>query len=111
MGSTDARRDEQNSGSDMARRSGKQIDAVRVEALADRLRHAIDDAEGFRAAVSDIETDSTLTAADVVAIAASFAKRSGIKTRKDAVVAIAQERLRRMHGLAKASSAARSKTW
>jgi hypothetical protein len=96
---------------DMARSAARPIDTARAEALSRKLKLAIRDTEAFATLRASIEADKSLTAQDVMAIAHAFAGGAKPKSRKAALIAIGQERMRVLHSDAKAASAAKTRTW
>jgi hypothetical protein len=96
---------------DMARASTARIDTAKINVRVQQLKLAVRDASSFQAVFEEIEADTSLTAAELVAIAHSFAGGIKPKNRKAALIAIAQERHRAAHALAKGGSAAKSRVW
>jgi hypothetical protein len=96
---------------DMARAPAKKIDTVKVDALVQQLKLAVRDRAAFDEVFDAIVGDSTLTAAEIGAIAQKFAGGVKPKNKKAALAVIGQVRLSRVHSDAKAKSAAKARVW
>lgn len=96
---------------EMARAKVKPLDAARVAAYVDDLRQAVYERVLFDAIVSRLTADKALSAPEMVAIAKDFAHGVKVKAKKDALLAIVQERMRLVHAKSKAESAAKTRTW
>ena len=96
---------------DMARANARPLDSARIEALVQQLRLTVKDADAFKPVYSAIALDTTLSAQDVIAIAQMFVGGTKPKSRKAALTAIGQERLRLSHAKAKGESAAKTRVW
>ena len=98
-------------GDEMARARTQAIDSARISQLADELRLAVTDKEIFNSVCDAIADDNTISAAEVIDIAHKFLGGSKPKSRKAALSAIRQERLRLSHAKAKGETASKAKTW
>ena len=98
-------------GDEMARATTRPADQQKIDAWVSRLRLAARDNAVFGTLFSELETDATLQASEVVAIAHKFSGGSKPKSRKAAITAIAQERQRQAHAKAKGESAAKARVW
>jgi len=96
---------------EMARANAKPLDAVKIDAYVKQLKLAVRDGQAFESVYTEIEGDTTLAAAEVVAIAQAFVGGSKPKSRKVALASIRQERLRVSHAKSKSESAAKARTW
>lgn len=96
-------------GDDMAR--ARPLDAKKVTQLTNALRAAGDDAAVLKEAYRTICDDDSLSAAEVIEIAHQYLGGVKPKSRKAALSAIGQERLRLAHAQAKAASAAKVRVW
>lgn len=94
---------------DMARASKRTLDAAEVDTWVEQLKSSLKDTKAFKAVYSGL-VDTTLSAADVIEIAFRFTGAKA-KTKKAAMTAIGQERLRVSHARAKGESAAKTRTW
>ena len=95
----------------MARVSAKHLDVEKIDSLVHQLKQTAHDADEFNAIVSAITNDKSFTVAEVIELSRRFAGGPKSKTRKAAITALGQERLRLSHGEAKAATAAKSRTW
>jgi len=98
-------------GEDMTRAATTTADDTRIDQLVIDLRASVRDVEAFNAVVEQIDDDASLSASDVIEISRRFVGGSRPKSRKAALVAIGQERLRKAHAEAKGARAAKSRTW
>lgn len=91
---------------DMARAEARPLDAAKIDSVVRQLKLAVADAHEFRS----VAEDRSISGPELIEIAHRFA---GIraKTKKAALTAIGQERMRMVHAKAKAASAAKTKTW
>jgi hypothetical protein len=96
---------------EMARTKAKAGDAARIEQLADELKLAVKDAAAFKAAFAQLAEDEGLAAADIIAVAHRFVGGRKPTSRKAALKAIAQERVRVSHAMAKAATASKVRSW
>lgn len=96
---------------DMARAKTKPVDEAKVNAFVQQLKLAVRDGNAFKGVYDAIQEDDTLSAAELGAIAQGFAGGVKPKSKKAALAAIGQERLRIFHADAKAKSASKSKVW
>jgi hypothetical protein len=96
---------------DMVRMSVQPGDVARVDSLARRLRSAVRDPAAFALALEELKSDREFTAREVAMVAQVFIGGPLPKTRKAALTAIGQERLRLSHAAAKGASAARARAW
>jgi hypothetical protein len=95
----------------MARSNTKPLDTAKIDDMVRRLRNAVRDANSFRSVQESIAADKTLSAQEVIAIASSFAGGVKAKSKKAALTAIGQERVRVSHAKAKGESAAKNRAW
>jgi len=95
----------------MARASTKSVDEAKVNALIQQLKLAVRDRVAFDAIYGAVVEDKHLSVAELAAIAHGFAGGAKPRSKKAALTAIGQERLRVAHADAKAKSAARTRTW
>jgi len=91
--------------------SAKQLDSEKIDGFVDQLKQAAHDADNFKVVVSLITKDKSLSAAEVIELSQRFTGGPKPKSRKAAITALGQERLRLSHGEAKAATAAKSRTW
>ena len=96
---------------DMARAKTKLTDATKIDAVVKQLKLTVKNVDAFKSVQASILADETLSAQDVIAIAFGFVGGTKPKSRKAALVAIGQERLRVSHAIAKGESAAKTRTW
>jgi hypothetical protein len=96
---------------DMARANARPLDKVKVDAHVQQLKLAVRDPDAFKRLLTAIDADKTLSAAEVAAIAQGFVGGVKPKSKKAAITAIGQERLRLSHAKAKGESAAKTRTW
>lgn len=96
---------------DMARTNKKPLDADKIDEMVRLLRAASKSTDEFREVQANLAEDKDLSAQEVIAIAQAFVGGVKLKSRKAALTAIGQERLRVSHSNAKARSAAKSRTW
>lgn len=96
---------------DMARAGTKPLDAALVDSYVTQLRQTVSDRSAFDDLYARLSTDKSVTVAEMIAIARNFANSTTAKSKKDAILAIGQERSRLTHAQAKAASAGRSKAW
>lgn len=111
MGIMDRWFDKRGTDEDMARAKRKPVDAERVKVVAERLLRAFDNPDSFKAVLAEIDRDKSLGVQEMTEIAKALTHRADFKSRAAAVTAIGQERMRRVHGAAKAASAAKAKVW
>ena len=96
---------------DMARSKKPPVDATKIDAWVARLRLAVRDAAQFDSVFGEVEAGELLGSAEIIAIAHKFAGGSKPKSKKAALLAIAQERQRLAHSKAKGESAAKTRVW
>lgn len=96
---------------EMAQAAAKPLDADKIKSWAGDLKRAVHDRPAFDAAFAKLGADKSVSAAEIVEIARLFAHGFKAKSKKDALLAIAQERMRLANGRAKAASAAKAKGW
>lgn len=96
---------------DMVRASSKPIDEVKVNALVQQLKLAVRDHGAFEGVYGAIIQDKQLSTGELAVIAQRFAGGIKPKSKKAAIAAIGQERLRIVHADAKARSAAKARVW
>jgi|GEM_PF-5881096 len=94
---------------DMARANARPVDTAKIRALVDRLDETASDAKAFKALLAQLTSDKTISSQELIMVAQAFAGRKP-KSRKDAMTAIAQERLRLSHAKAKGESA-KTRVW
>jgi hypothetical protein len=95
----------------MARSKKPPVDDAKIDAWVARLKLAARDAAQFDTVFGEIEGGELLGSAEIVAIAQKFAGGSKPKSKKAALLAIAQERQRLAHSKAKGESAAKTRVW
>lgn len=95
---------------EMSRAATVQVSPA-VEELTQQLRANVADAASFSDVVERIQSDDSLSASDVIAIAHSFVGGRRAKSRKAAFTSIEQERLRLSHARAKSASASKAPVW
>lgn len=95
---------------DMARAKTRTLDTTKIESLVHQLKATVRDTDAFKAVYSSIASDKILSTAEAIEIAYKFSG-SRAKTKKAALAAIGQERLRVSHAKAKGESAAKTRTW
>src|SRR5579864_2594152 len=100
----------QESAEDMAR-AARPIDSAKVDELVSQLKLTVDDPEAFKSVYTELLTDKSLTAQETIEIAYRFIGGFRKKSKKAALAAIGQERLRLSHAKAKGESAAKTRTW
>ncbi len=100
----------QEAAEDMARAT-RPLDTAKVEELVAQLKLAVKDSEGFKSVYTELLADKSLTAQEVIEIAYRFVGGFRKKSKKAALAAIGQERLRLAHSKAKGESAAKTRTW
>jgi hypothetical protein len=96
---------------EMARASARPLDIEKIDALVDQLKQSVRDAEMFKSVVTSIDDDKSLSSAEIIEISRRFVGGTKAKSRKAAITALGQERLRLSHARAKAATAAKSRTW
>lgn len=96
-------------GEDMSR--ARPLDAAKVSKLTSDLQSAVGDVDAFSSVCDAIRDDESLTAAELIEIAHKLLGGTKPKSRKAALTAIGQERLRRVHAKAKATSASKARVW
>lgn len=105
MDTLETRKDGRDSEDDMARAKAHPRDSQKLAGIVERLRLTITDAEAFKPVFENLEADKSLTAPDVVEIAYRLLGGIRPKSRKAALTAIAQERMRLAHAKSKGESA------
>lgn len=96
---------------DMARPKKLPLDQTKVDAWVARLKLAARDASQFDNVFGELEAGELLTPAETLAVAQKFAGGSKPKSKRAALLAIAQERQRLVHAKAKGDSAAKTRVW
>ena len=96
---------------DMARKTARPLNTEAIERYHIRLKAATYDRDVFRHIVGELEADKSMSAADVIEIARKFTLGHRAASKKAALLAMRQERVRLALAEAKAASAGRSKTW
>ncbi len=96
---------------DMARAKPRPADPAIIADYLRDLKRCVHDRSAFEAVRSRLEADKTLSAGEVINIASAFAHGLRAKSKKAALVAISQERMRLANAAAKAASAAKARTW
>ena len=100
----------QEAAEDMAR-AARPLDTARIEELVAQLKLAVKDSDAFKSVYTELLADKSLTAEEAIEIAYRFVGGFRKKTKKAALAAIGQERLRLAHSKAKGESAAKTRTW
>lgn len=98
-------------GEDMARANARPLDAARIDSIVQQLKLAVKDADAFKRVYDSIADDEALTAQEVIAIAHKFVGGIKPKSKKAAITAIGQERMRVSHAKSKGESAAKTRLW
>jgi len=96
---------------DMARSKKQPVDDSKIDAWVARLKLAARDAAQFDVVFGEVESGDLLGSAEIIAIAHKFASGSKPKSKKAALLAIAQERQRLVHSKSKGESAAKTRVW
>ena len=96
---------------EMARASAKALDNEKIGAIVGQLKKLVRDAEALQSAIDSLDADESFSAGEVVEISHRFLGGKRPKSRKAAITALGQERLRLSHARAKAATAAKSRTW
>ncbi len=92
-------------------RTARPIDIARVDGLVSQLKLTVRDPEAFKTVYAALLADKSLSANEAIEVAYKFIGGFRQKSKKAALAAIGQERLRLAHATAKAESAAKTKTW
>ncbi len=95
---------------DMAR-NARPIDIAKVDGLVAQLKFTVKDPDAFKPVYTALVADKSLTAQEAIEIANKFVGGFRQKSKKAALAAIGQERLRLAHSKAKGESAAKTRTW
>jgi hypothetical protein len=101
---------EQEAAEDMARVT-RPLDMAKVDGLVQQLKLTVKDPVAFKSVYTTLLADKSLGAQEVIEIAYRFVGGFRHKSKKAALAAIGQERLRLAHSKAKGESAAKSRTW
>lgn len=96
---------------DMRRAKAAPVSQVKIDAHVAKLKLAVRDARAFQLELENLSGDKALTAAEVMEIARIFVGSNSARSRRAAISAIAQERLRIAHADAKADSARKARVW
>ena len=96
---------------DMARKSLKPLNTIDIDRYHKRLKAATCDRKVFSQVLDELANDRSISAADVVELARLFTLGYRAASKKAAILAIGQERVRLSNAEATAASAARAKTW
>ncbi len=96
---------------EMARSKKLSIDETKVDAWVARLKLASRNAAQFDLVFGELEGGEGLTTAEITAVAHKFAGGAKPKSKRAALLAIAQERQRVAHSKAKGASAAKTRVW
>lgn len=96
---------------EMARASAKALDNEKIDTHVGQLKKLVRDAEALQSAIDSLDGDTALSANEIVEISHRFLGGKKPKSRKAAIAALGQERLRLSHARAKAATAAKSRTW
>jgi hypothetical protein len=100
----------QETAEDMAR-ARRPLDTAKIDELVAQLKHTVKDPDAFKSVYTALLTDKSLTAQEAIEIAFGFVGGFRKKSKKAALAAIGQERLRLAHSKAKGESAAKTRTW
>jgi hypothetical protein len=92
-------------------RAARPLDTAKVEELVGQLKLAVKDPDAFKSVYTELLADKSLTAQETIEIAYRFAGGLRKKSKRAALAAIGQERLRVAHSKAKGESAAKTRTW
>lgn len=90
---------------DMARGKARPLDESRIDTAVRELRRVLPDPAAFKSAFEALVADKALGAADAIEIAYRLLGGIRPKSRKAALTAIAQERMRLSHAKSKGESA------
>lgn len=96
---------------DMARTKGRQLDAAKIESWVRQLKSALNKTDEFKAVYTAIAEDKSLSAQEVIEVAYKFTSGARTRTKKAALAAIGQERLRGLHAKRKGETAAKTRVW
>jgi hypothetical protein len=95
---------------DMAR-NAQLVDIAKVDELVAQLKLTVKDPDAFKPVYAALVADKSITAQEAIEIAHRFVGGFREKSKKAALAAIGQERLRLQHAKAKGESAAKTRTW
>lgn len=101
----------QDSEDDMAKAHKLPLDQTKIDAWVSRLKLAARDAAQFDRVFGELEQGELIGSAELIAIAQKFAGGAKAKSKRAALLAIAQERQRMAHAKAKGDSAAKTRVW
>ncbi len=90
----------QETAEDMAR-AARPLDSAKIEELAAQLKLTVKDPDAFKSVYTALLADKSLTAQEAIEIAYRFVGGFRQKSKKAALAAIGQERLRLAHSKAK----------
>lgn len=96
---------------DMARAALKPLDAEKIQSWVGELKRTVYDRAAFEAVFAQLGSDKTFSAPELLEIARLFAHGHKAKNKKDALLAIGQERIRLANGRAKGTSASKTPSW
>ena len=100
----------QEAAEDMAR-AKRPLDTAKVDELVQQLKLSVKDPLAFKCVYAELLADKSLGAQEAIEIAYKFVGGFRHKSKKAALAAIGQERLRLAHSKAKGESAAKTRTW
>jgi len=95
----------------MARSNAPPLDAAKIDYYVIRLKAAVYDRTAFDSLYAALIADKGVSVGEMIEIARNFTHGVNSKSKKDAILAIGQERMRLAHAKSKAASAAKSKSW
>jgi hypothetical protein len=98
-------------GDDMAGAKARPLDAAKIEGYVSQLKRVVYDRPAFDAVFQSLIADKAVSASEMIEIARAFAHGVKVKAKKDAILAIGQERMRLSHAKSKSESATKAKGW
>jgi hypothetical protein len=101
---------EQEAAEDMAR-AKRPLDTAKVDELVQQLKLTAKDPLAFTSVYTELLADKSLSAQEAIEVAYRFVGGFRHKSKKAALAAIGQERLRLAHSKAKGEAAAKTRTW
>lgn len=95
---------------DMPRAKARPLDMAKIDQHVRSLKAAVRDGDAWKPTYAALVDDKSLTTQEVIAIAESFVGLRP-KSKKAALTAIGQERMRVSHAKSKGDSAAKTRVW
>jgi hypothetical protein len=102
--------DEEEAAEDMACAT-RPVDMAKVDVLVHQLKMTVTDPVAFKSVYTALLANKSVSAQEAIEIAHRFVGGFRHKSKKAALAAIGQERLRLAHSKAKGESAAKTRTW